>query len=264
MTALFFGDSESALLGMWTQPPDGVGRDHGVVLCPPIGQEHVRSHWALRQLAAALGRSGFHCFRFDWFGVGDSAGALRDASIDRWKADLASAAQELRDTTGVERVSLVGLRVGASVIALAASEMRPSAIVLWDPIVDGRDYVAALRRMTHRLLADPLRYWNVDHRRRPRAGELVGFEFGDRLVGEIERLDLRAGGALPHVPLCLLRSSDDAELGGFAERLRASRRDVEVRDSELRAQWTNPDAIEQLLLPGDALRSVTGFLEARA
>ena len=262
MTALYFGDSGSALLGMWSQPPDGLDRAHGVVLCPPIAQEHVRSHWALRQLAAALCRSGFHCLRFDWFGVGDSAGELRDATIARWTSDLADAVRELRDTAGIERVSLVGLRVGASVIALASSELRPSAIVLWDPIVHGRDYLAGLGELTRRLLSDPMRYWNVAPRR-PRAGELVGFDFGDRLIGELAGIDLLAG-RFPHAPLCLVRSFDDAGLATLGARLRTRHRDVEIHDAALRARWMSPDAVEQLLLPGDALRSVAEFLETHA
>lgn len=263
MTALFFGDSASALLGVWSQPPDGTERDHGVVLCPPIGQEHVRTHWALRQVAAALNRAGFHCLRFDWFGVGDSAGELRDASLARWREDLASAAQELRDTAGVEKISLVGLRVGATIVALAASAVRPSAIVLWDPVVDGRAYVAGLADLTRRLLTDHERYWNVDPMRAPRASELVGFDYGDPLRAELTQLDLTGVTALPQVPLCLVRSSDAADLQAFGARLRTDHRAVELRDTELRAGWTNPDEVERLLLPGDALRTLTGFLEAR-
>jgi pimeloyl-ACP methyl ester carboxylesterase len=262
MTALFFGDSGSALLGIWSQPVAGVERDHGVVLCPPIGQEHVRTHWAMRQAAAALCRAGFHCFRFDWFGVGDSAGALRDASVDRWKEDLATAAQELRDTAGVQRISLVGLRLGATIVALAGSAVRPSAVVLWDPVVDGRGHVASLRTLTREMLTDRKRYWNLDRERVPGRGELVGFDFGDRLISEIEAVEVRAA-ALPAIPTCLLRSSDEPALRALGDGLR-SRADVEIRDTELRAKWTSRDDVEQLLLPGDAIRSLTAFLESHA
>ncbi len=264
MTGLFFGDSASALFGAWSQPPDGSGRDHGVVICPPIGQEHVRTHWALRQVAAALGRAGFHCMRFDWFGVGDSAGDLRDATIARWRDDVASAAQELRDLAGVHTISLLGLRVGATVAALAAAEVRPSSLVLWDPVVDGRGYVAAFEQLTRALLSDRHRYWELAAPRAARAGELVGFDVGARLRAELAQLDLGGWTRLPHVPLCLLRSSDDGSLRAFGERLGAPGRDLELHDTELRAGWTSPDQVERLLLPGDALRALTGFLAAHA
>jgi pimeloyl-ACP methyl ester carboxylesterase len=264
MTALFFGDSSSALFGVWTQPPAGIDRDHGVVLCPPIGQEHVRTHWALRQLAAALNRAGFHCLRFDWFGVGDSAGELRDASIDRWRTDLADATQELRDTAGVQKISVVGVRLGATIVALASSDVRPSSLVLWDPVVRGTSYIEELSELTNELLTDRRRYWNVDPERRlDRPTELVGFEYGARLVGELRALDLGVGDALPRVPTCLVRSSDAPALLTLGERL-ATRADVSVVDTEVLAGWDHPEEIERLLLPGDALRALAGFLEARA
>jgi len=263
MTPLFFGETGSALLGVWS-PPDHDDRNHGVVICPPIGQEHVRTHWALRQVAAALARAGFHAFRFDWFGVGDSAGTLRDASLARWEEDVASAVQELRDTAGVDQVSLVGLRVGASLAALAAPRLRPAAIVLWDPVVDGRAYIAGQRQLTHTLLTDPRRYFNRDAARRPsRPGELVGFDFGERLIAELEHLELGGGATLPQVPVCLLRSADDAAVEALGAALGASHAEVELHRSALNAGWTDPEDVERLLLPGDALRAVTGFLETR-
>lgn len=265
MTALYFGDSASALFGVWSQPSGGTEHDHGVVLCPPIGQEHVRTHWALRQVSAALCRAGFHCLRFDWFGVGDSAGELRDASLARWREDLANAVQELRDTAGVQRISVVGLRVGATIAALAAAELSPTSLVLWDPIVEGRAYVTALGRLTRLLVADRFRYWNLDAERRTLgAAELVGFDFGAKLLAELEQLDLGGGEMIPEVPLCLVRSSADPTLQRFGTRLTAGQREVTVHDTELQAGWTNPEEVERLLLPGDAIRALTAFLEARA
>lgn len=264
MTALYFGDSESPLFGVWSQPSNGKDRDHGVVLCPPIAQEHVRTHWALRQVASALCRAGFHTFRFDWFGVGDSAGDLQDATIARWKEDLVGAAQELRDAAGVAAISLVGVRLGATVAALASEEVRPSSIVLWDPVVRGRDYLAGLGAMTRSLLTDPTRFWNVEPSRIAPRAHLVGFDFGEALFSEIERVELAPPAAISRVPVCLLRSSEDPSLTELGASLRDSRPDVTIRDTDLRSHWTNAEYIEEMLLPGDALRALTSFLEGQA
>ena len=239
-------------------------RDHGVVICPPIGQEHVRAHWALRQLATVLSRAGFHTLRFDWFGVGDSAGELADATLARWRENLVDAARALRERGGVQEVALVGLRLGATLAALGAAAVRPSAIVLWDPVVEGARYLDELGRLTRTLAADPHRYWEPpDPAHRVPEGELVGFDYGPSLRAELAALDLGAGEAIPRVPLCLLRSSGGGELEAFAARLRRAGRDVTVRDTAVRASWTDPDDIERLLLPGDATGAITELLEAR-
>lgn len=265
MEPLFLGNRDRALLGVWSQPSGPVDRNHGVVLCPPIGQEHVRTHWALRQLATALSRAGFHCLRFDWFGVGDSAGDLSEATLLHWREDLTRAAQKLRDSAGLQQISLVGLRIGASLAALGAAEVRPATIVLWDPVVDGRGYVAALRALTRQLFSDPNRYWKIDSaRHQPGATEIVGCDFGPRLVAEIEQLDLGDGAMMPQVPLCLVRSTDEHDLEVFGQRLCASRRAVELFDTASRARWTHADDVERLLLPGDVIRVITEFLEAKA
>lgn len=265
MTPLFLGDPASAILGLLSRPARSSDRDHGVLICPPIGQEHVRAHWALRQLSTVLCRAGFHTLRFDWYGVGDSAGELSDATLARWRQDLADAARALRDRGGVQEVALVGLRLGATLAAVGAAAVRPSAIVLWDPVVEGARYVDELGRLTRTLAADPHRYWEPpDPAHRVPEGELVGFDYGPNLRAELAALDLGAGEAIPRVPLCLVCSSDSGELDAFAARLRVAGRDVAVCETATRASWMLPDDIERLLLPGDVTGAITEFLEARA
>ena len=116
MNPFFFGSSEERLLGVHHPPRGRVPREVGVLLCYPLGQEYMRAHRAFRQLAMLLARRGFHVLRFDWFGTGDSAGAGEEGSIARWLEDARTAIDELKDTAGVTRVSLVGLRLGAAQI----------------------------------------------------------------------------------------------------------------------------------------------------
>ena len=72
MRPFYFGDSEEALYGVY-HSPQGEHRDEGVVLCAPFGQEAMRTHRALRQLATLLTKRGYHVLRFDYRGTGDSA-----------------------------------------------------------------------------------------------------------------------------------------------------------------------------------------------
>ncbi|HLS57718.1 MAG TPA: hypothetical protein VK052_16730, partial [Zeimonas sp.] len=56
------------------------------------------------------------------------------------------AIEELRDTTAAAKVALVGLRLGAALAARVAAR-RPEdvdALVLWDPVVGGDEYLGEL------------------------------------------------------------------------------------------------------------------------
>ena len=121
----------------------------------PFGQEYMRAHRAFRQLSMLLSRRGVHVFRFDYFGTGDSAGASVDGDVPQWIEDIATSIDELKDTAGIERVSLVGLRLGGALAAMAAATRTDiDRLVLWDPVVDGSAYVHELTGQTNGGKAD--------------------------------------------------------------------------------------------------------------
>ncbi len=262
MVPTFFSASECPLFGLFHEP-EGQVRGHGVLLCPPIGQEHVRAHWALRQVGLALSRAGFHCFRFDWLGVGDSAGDLRSATIDAWKDNAVEAAQELRDVAGLRKVSIVGLRVGATIAVLAAEEIRPTCLVLWDPVIDGARYLADLRRLHADALSDRRRYYRPNLRA-PRPTELLGFDHGESLLAELARIDVTRAAIPRGSRVCLVRSTPSSELLELSESLRERKVDVELCTTQVQANWSSAEELEELLLPADAVRTIAGYLERRA
>lgn len=146
MDAFFFGPPDCQLLGVYHPPEPGRERYEGVVLCYPFGQEYMRAHRAYRQLATTLAKKGFHVLRFDYRGTGDSAAELEEVTAHQWLEDLDYAVQELKDLTGVHRISLVGLRIGALLAGLFATDRRDlSSLVLWDPMTRGSDYIEELR-----------------------------------------------------------------------------------------------------------------------
>jgi pimeloyl-ACP methyl ester carboxylesterase len=94
----------------------------------------------LRQLAVRLSQSGHHVLRFDYYGTGDSLGAERDGDVASWRDDIETAVTELKDMTGVAKVSLVGLRLGAN-LAAEVSARHPDdidSLVLWEPLPAGK------------------------------------------------------------------------------------------------------------------------------
>ena len=113
-------------------------RSSGVVLCYPFAQEYMRAHRAFRQMSLLLSGEGFHTFRFDYSGTGDSSGEPQDMSLENWERVLGLAIDELMDTAGLESVWLVGLRLGAALALNGAQRPQVHGVVLWDPIINGQ------------------------------------------------------------------------------------------------------------------------------
>lgn len=141
MEAFFFGPPATQLFGAY-HPPQGASRREGIVLCNPFGQEYMRAHRSFRRLAINLAAKGFSVLRFDYRGTGDSASTLQTVTAKDWLDDIELAIQELMDVAGVQKVSLLGLRLGALLAAdVAVKNKSVSKLVLWDPIVSGQAYI---------------------------------------------------------------------------------------------------------------------------
>lgn len=141
MEAFFFGPSATQLFGAY-HAPQGASRREGIVLCNPFGQEYMRAHRSFRRMAINLAAKGFSVLRFDYRGNGDSAGTLANVTPENWIEDIESAIQELMDIAAVQKVSLLGLRVGSLLAAqVAAKNKSVNKLVLWDPIISGQAYV---------------------------------------------------------------------------------------------------------------------------
>jgi alpha-beta hydrolase superfamily lysophospholipase len=210
----FFGESRRPLFGVH-HPPAGPLAAAAAVVCNPFGQEGLRAHRSLRELAARLARAGFPVLRFDYHGTGDSAGEGEDARLDDWLADVALAADEAKETSGRERVCLVGLRLGASLAALAAARRTDvAALVLWDPVVRGTEYVAEIRRQHGEWMADHVQGWSA-----PAAtDEVLGFPLPAALAEGLGAVDLTALDRAP-APATLVVSSaaGEARLPAWAQ-----------------------------------------------
>ncbi|MEM9365122.1 MAG: alpha/beta fold hydrolase [Planctomycetota bacterium] len=164
-----------------------------VLVCPPIGHEYLRTHWSLRVIAKRLARQGCHVFRFDYRGIGDSIGEPQDVvSIEEWASDVSMAVDKLKSVSGAETVMLMGLRTGAMIAAEAARSRRDiSSIVAWEPVLDGRVYLRALRSM-HQKMID---YWYrvVPTDRLATSEELLGTCYRRELLVEIEAWEFDLG-----------------------------------------------------------------------
>ena len=73
-----------------------------------------------------LERAGMHTLRFDYLGTGDSAGDVEQASPAQWVADVKAAVEEIQGRLPASSVTLVGLRLGATLAAVG-----PRNFAMW-------------------------------------------------------------------------------------------------------------------------------------
>lgn len=130
----------------WHHPAAGERRGAGVVLCRPFGYEAICAHRSYTMLADGLAQDGFDVLRFDYQGTGDSSGGDDDPErVQAWLDSIAAAVAQLRRDSGVERVSLVGVRLGALLATRAAAALGGiENLVLWAPCT-GRAFGRELR-----------------------------------------------------------------------------------------------------------------------
>ena len=146
MNPFYFGRSERRLFGIYDAPAIPNAAKRAAILCYPWGPEYLHAHRTMRQLALKLSAAGFHTLRFDYFGTGDSGGEPTDVDLEGCEADLETAIEEIKDIAGTTRITLIGLRLGASIAASVAA--RPScridSLVLWDVVISGAQYLQQL------------------------------------------------------------------------------------------------------------------------
>ena len=195
MTPHFFGPAEHLLFGALHHGRGSQEQPYEtVVICPPIGQEYIRTHWCLRLLARQLSRKGINVFRLDYRGIGDSAASNQQTtSLKQWHEDVHTAVDFACEQTNCRNVMLLGLRYGATIAsAVAAESDKVNSLVLWEPVTDTSKYLKSLRAMHHRMVdlwASKIKTVNDSEHE-----EILGSIYSRQLLAEMEteRIDLEA------------------------------------------------------------------------
>jgi pimeloyl-ACP methyl ester carboxylesterase len=128
--------------------------------------------------------------RFDYQGSGDSFGELEEMAVSDWLDDIALVEREGREISGSRVVHLVGVRAG-SLLACKAASVLPAVkrVVVWDPVIDGRDYVRSLSD-AQMALCD-LHALLDRAQRRAAMCEYAGYVLSERMVADLRSLDAR-------------------------------------------------------------------------
>jgi alpha-beta hydrolase superfamily lysophospholipase len=258
MRPFFFGRSEAPLFGMHHPPASGAPRRGAAVLCHPFGAEYMRAHRSMRELASRLAQAGFHVLRFDYFGTGDSAGEGEDADLDRWVDDVGTAVEEARELSESSVVSLVGLRLGATLAALLGSRRGGiKRTVLWAPIVSGAGYLEELAAQ-HRAWFD-VRPKPDDPGPAREPDELLGTPVGAKLRRDIASVDLARLPQSPAQGVLLVGNPETPGWQPLESRLREVCDGAETLHVPGSSVWVKSD-FDQQLVPPQTLQAIAGWL----
>lgn len=244
-----FGPGQT-LFGLY-RPATGTLRG-AVLLCPPLGQEQLRSHRLYRQLAGTLAGEGFAVLRFDCYGSGDSAGDSNAVDWHRCIEDTVCAADELRARSGCATVMAFGARLGGSLALAAAREAPFTRLMVWDALLDGAAHVARLDAWQERLRQDSHRF-SKPRSREDAAGQWLGFPVSPALRRQLCGLQPEP----PGIPTLLLQSAS-AALTPRHERFIATGATHAVLS--VPAPWEDDSRLETAILSHELIKCIRAHL----
>jgi len=226
----------------------------GVLICPPFGQESIRTHRLFKLLADRLAREGANVLRFDYFGTGDSPGDDDQVDIDGWIDDIRSAHDELNKRSDA-KIVWVSARLGATVAAMAsrAMDIPPHRLVLWEPILSGSDYLDSLaQRHVEHLVA------TLGHARGAAADavegrEALGFALPDRWAQQVGSITVQSmhGARADHIMLVGGREMMAAAASVLQN---GSNQELTAHEFATPFDWSSEEALNSALVPAPAVQ----------
>ncbi len=254
---LHFGPAQR-LFGLYEAPTENA-TDLGVVLCSPVGHEYIRCHRVCRQLALRLARAGFPVLRFDYLGCGDSAGDSDEVRLEDWVADVSAAIDLVRQRC--RRICLVGLRVGGSLGYLLAGQQDVDVLVLWQPVVEGREFwrEALVQQEDHEAKFRWAQGESAQRARKPgTTREVLGFPYSSALIQGLESLDLCEHSVPVVERVLLLANSEGADLDRLAARLEPGAAQLDRRVVEERRLWMAEPY--EMVVPQQSIKLVVDWI----
>ncbi|OYU50592.1 MAG: hypothetical protein CFE31_03345 [Rhizobiales bacterium PAR1] len=227
----------------------------GVLMLSPWGFEEMTIRRGWGTLAATLAEAGLSCLRFDWPGTADSLGASLDiTALETWREAVRNAATFLRETTGIDRLCVLGQGIGALLAIEMSHEIKADALVVMAPAREGR---AGVRELTawSAMLASFLR---IETEVEGAAVNVMGFTLSKPFADDLARFKLDRTAQQGAPPALLLARPERAGDTDIAEALQARGHAVTV---EAYAQYDSFVAHQSTsVVPVEDFKKIAGYL----
>ncbi len=143
---LYINSGNKSVFGV-LHTPEITDERKGIVFLHPYAEEKQRVDRIFVHFARLLCSKSYFVMRFDFRNCGDSEGNFEELTIDSQLSDLRNVLDVFRRDTGVEEVSLFGIRLGADIaIQYAGIDNNIDKLILWSPIINGAEYAGTLIR----------------------------------------------------------------------------------------------------------------------
>lgn len=136
--ARFAGDDGERMLtttSLPLRPPQA-----GVVICSSLHAEFPKNYRREVLLSRHLACFGLAVQRFHYRGSGHSDGEPGQITFESLVDDALTAADRLREETGVTRVAFMGTRLGGLVAAATGARFDGGPVALWEPVANPDAY----------------------------------------------------------------------------------------------------------------------------
>jgi alpha-beta hydrolase superfamily lysophospholipase len=185
---IYFGERHEVF--GWFHPAKFKERStRGVVIVSPNGIDMLNMHWGLRKCAETFAAAGIPVIRFDLAGTGDSLGDDEQADrVATWIQSTHSAIDQLKSICGVDYVTLLGVRLGATIAAtVGTTRADVSSIILYVPCVTGKQYTREMRA----LAATAIHIDNSSaHAKNPNDISMAGWLLSEQTINDLSKLDI--------------------------------------------------------------------------
>lgn len=256
MIPLFFGDADKPIFGIH-HPPAASSQlqDTSIVLCNPIGFEYGRAHSVIRHLAKKLTANGYHVLRFDYYATGDSSGHSDEVSVDQCIKDITLSCDEIKTISATRKVTVVGYRYGALLASFASENYKFNRLVMWDPVVNGEQYLDDLKTIHKQMLVDPNRFDLNFLSNTDASTELVGHDFPEQFRERIRSLNLADLEKIKTRRIDVINNSNGYNIEPLVnENTFLTKAEVHMFDGQ--SEWKNAAKIEAKVLPDSSIEKI--------
>ena len=237
-----------------------ITRKHTVVICSPITKEHDICYWAMRQLALRLSRLGFYVARFDYFATGNSSGLSQQLSLQTCVQNIIDIGQFMVENSKSEKLTYIGLRLGAALASMSSTRQPPDHLLLWDPVISGKTFLTQSAEM-HKNYLDKMKRTEIHNHKLGR--EYLGYPYSDDLIAELNQIQLDNIELPINTALSILTSPDNKEHDQFIEKIRNSRPLFQYEET---TKWPinsqDITTLDSSFLPSQSIKQICKFLKA--